>query len=148
MNIIGINLTNKTKFDYVNMNDNNSETLILLKKNFKFLLIENNVPIDKIKFISKEYFYYNIETKEINPKQIVLSKKEKKNTPLIINSNKNIIKVGLKHYHSLLNIFEFIRNMIKISKNGVVIMITNEFLNNNCDNIYMLNLDEITYNNY
>jgi len=38
--------------------------------------------------------------------------------------------------------------MIKISKNGVVIMITNEFLNNNCDNIYMLNLDEITYNNY
>ena len=39
MNIIGINLTNKTKFDYVNMNDNNSETLILLKKIDCFLKI-------------------------------------------------------------------------------------------------------------
>jgi hypothetical protein len=100
----------------------------------KQLLLDNNVPINKIRFVFQPTFTYDIDNNTINPKYDVLLPINGNNGlfandhPVIeINKPKSLIRISVNSYRIDDN-YEFIKHVVKNSKLGVVIMLANEIV--------------------
>lgn len=109
-----------------------SESLKTLINTNKQLLLDNHVPINKIRFVFQPIFTYDIDNNIINPKYDILLPINgnnglfAKDHPVIeINKPKNMIKIPINSYCVEDN-YKFIKHLVKNSKLGVVIMIANE----------------------
>jgi len=100
--------------------------LILKNRN---LLLDNNIPITKIRFIFHPTFTYDIDTDTINPKYNIMLPIDQKTDmflnelPIVeINKPKNIMGISVRSY-SFDDNFAFIREIVKSTKKGIVIML-------------------------
>ena len=109
----------------------NDDQKTLINKN-KQLLLDNQVSINKIRFVFSPNFTYDINNNIINPNYEMLipinanNGKFSKNSPIIeINKPKKLIHVSVNNY-SVSDNYIFIKTMVKKSKLGVVIMLADE----------------------
>lgn len=101
----------------------------LLKKN-KDLLFKNNINLNKIRFVFTPAFTYDIEKNVINPKYTVIiplrtdgSGLYDKDAPLIELKKPKKLVYGTVKTYKIRDNYEFIREMIRDSRRGVVIYI-------------------------
>ncbi len=100
----------------------------------KQLLLDNQVPINKIRFVFQPSFTYDIDNNIINPKYDIALPINGNNglfandQPVIeINKPKNIMMIPVNSYKVDDN-YEFIKSILKNSKLGVVIMLADEIV--------------------
>lgn len=105
----------------------------LINKN-RQLLLDNQVPINKIRFVFTPIFTYDIDNNIINPKYDVMLPINgsnglfAKNAPLIeLNKPKNLISVTVHNYKVEDN-YEFIKLMAKKTKRGLVYFVVDEMV--------------------
>jgi len=134
----------------------------LIKAN-KQLLLDNQVPINKIRFVFQPTFTYDVNNNIINPKYDIMlpingnTGLHAKDHPIIEINKPNIKMIRVNSYDVDDN-YEFIKNLIKKSKLGVVIMLANEvvtlfdgreeqyFFSVDSEVIRLINLDEEIFN--
>lgn len=114
---------------------NNSEINDALKQLVKYnkeLLLNNQVSINKVRFVFQPVFTYDINNDIINPKYDIMLPINGdnglfvKNKPIIeINKPENIISVSVNTYKVDDN-YDFIKLMQKKSKRGIVILLADE----------------------
>jgi hypothetical protein len=113
------------------MGDNvvNDEALRELVKKNKELLLNNQVPIAKIRFVFQPSFTYDIDNDVINPKyQVMLPLDEKSglfvNNAAIVEIGKpaNLMKVNVRNYRTDDN-YAYLKSILKYSKNGLAVYI-------------------------
>lgn len=120
----------KTKISYLKfeIGDNNElrDFQILIKK-YRTLLLENQVPINKIRFVAQPTFMYDIDKDVINPKYHVMLPIDKKtgvmnaNYPIIeINKPEKIITISVNTYKYKDN-YKLLKEKLKGTKKGIVI---------------------------
>jgi len=103
---------------------------VLIAENRK-LLSENQVPINKIRFVFQPVFQYDIDKNEINPEYVIMlpvneNQLFNKKAPVIeIKKPKNLINVSVQSYRMSDN-YEFLKQLVKKSKRGVVIYVSNQ----------------------
>jgi hypothetical protein len=154
--MFGLEFTSKFPFiritgivKYVNQHANaeiNSyqKNLINLNRN---LLLFNQVPINKIRFVFQPTFIYEVDADRVNPEYDVLTPTNRITGNVIsslpkIEMNKplNIIYITVNTYRTINN-YDLLKQLLKKSKRGVVIYISDvESVNN--DMIRFINLDE------
>lgn len=134
-------------------NDGNyhNNLLTTVNKN-KTYLLDNNVPINKIRFVFQPTFNYDIDNDIINPKYDVLLPINGNtglfcsNEPEItINCPKNMMMISVDSYRFDDN-YKFLKNVVKNTKKGIVIYVSdnpNEEFCVNDDIIRIAVLDEI-----
>ena len=99
----------------------------LIAKNRK-LLLDNQVPINKIRFVFSPTFTYDVDKNIINPKYDVMlpvdvNGKLVKDAPVVeVNKPHTMVLVGVSSYYAIDN-FAFIKTMLKNSKKGLVIFL-------------------------
>lgn len=100
----------------------------------KKLLLDNQVPIGKIRFVFSPMFDYDVDKNIINPVYDVMipvdakSGKSVKNAPEIsVNKPHNLIKIPVETF-SVNDNYEFLKTLLKKSKRGLVIFIVDEMV--------------------
>lgn len=124
---------NKVVYEKYNMGCGEvSHSLKTLINTNKQLLLDNYVPINKIRFVFQPTFAYDVDNNIVNPKYDILLPINGNNGlfandhPVIeINKPKNLIRISVNNY-SVDNNYEFIKHLAKNTKRGVVIMLANE----------------------
>lgn len=115
-------------FDMGGDSMNNDEIMRELVKWNKGLLLNNQVPISKIRFVFQPSFTYDVDRDVVNPKyQVMLPVDEKglfvKDAVVVeIGKPANIIRVNVKSYRTDNN-YEYLKVILKYSKKGVAIYI-------------------------
>jgi hypothetical protein len=123
-----------TPYEYVliftqNLTILNEKEKVLIRKN-KELLSLNQIPLNKIRFIFKPTFTYDVDHNIINPHYETFMPLRKDgsgffddNAPVIeINKPKNLLKLAVDTYRTN-DSYAIIKQMVKKSKRGVVIFI-------------------------
>lgn len=102
----------------------------------KALLLDNRVPINKVRFVFQPSFTYDVDKNIINPKYDVMlpingsNGKVNEKAPLIeIGKPSKFISVNVISYKVDDN-YEFIKHMVKKAKRGVAIFIVDEMVTN------------------
>lgn len=110
----------------------------LIKKNRR-LLLDNQVPINKVHFVFLPTFNYDINKNIVNPKYMVLmpvslsTGKFTKDVKISVDKPEHLATITVTDYRVDDN-YGFIKNILKNSKKGVVIYICDdEYLNFNGD---------------
>lgn len=119
-----------------------------LINNNRNLLLSNGVPIAKVRFVFHPTFTYDVDADTVNPKySIMLPVNSATNLfmndlPVLeIGKPKNIITASMKSY-SFDDNYSFIKDILKMNKRGVVIMIGNqEFVSSNINQDYFFSVD-------
>lgn len=115
------------------MSKEQKEMLRISKK----ILNDNNVPLNKIKFVLEPSFMYDIDNDRINPTYRQLVSKNKK-TPIIeINKPENSMMVFLGEYRTSDN-YDMLKKLVKQTKKGITILAGTDY----DDVIYLANLDD------
>ena len=103
----------------------------LITKN-RNLLLDNQVPINKIRFVFQPSFEYDVDKNVINPIYDVMipidgetGKVKKEHPEISIGRPHNLICVPL-FTHKVENNYDFIKHMVKNTKRGIVIFIIEE----------------------
>jgi hypothetical protein len=99
------------------------------------LLLENGVPINKVRFVFEPIFTYDIDKNTINPVYHVMlpingnNRLFAKEEPVIeIGKPKNLITISVGNYCTDDN-YAYLKKILKRSKKGVVIFIADEKVN-------------------
>lgn len=109
----------------------NDEILRELVKRNKALLLDNQVPIGKIRFVFQPSFTYDVDRDVVNPKyQVMLPIDEKglfvKDAAVIeVGKPENVIRVNVRSYRTDDN-YEYLKSLLKYSKRGLAIYIGND----------------------
>ena len=105
----------------------------LFAKNKK-LLLDNQVPIGKVRFVFSPMFDYDVDKNIINPKYVLMlpidakTGKFVKNVPEIsVNKPHNLIKTPVVTFCVEDN-YAFIKEIVKKSKRGIVIFLADEMV--------------------
>jgi hypothetical protein len=114
---------------------NNQITLI---KSCKNILLENQIQLNKIKFVCEQSFMYDIDNNVINPKyQRMIPIKIKRKPIIDISKPQNIMTIFLGENRTDNN-FELLKKLTKNTKKGIVMLANNSDLN---DVMWLANLD-------
>lgn len=139
----------------------NDEILRELVKKNKALLLENRVPIGKIRFVFQPSFTYDIDKDVVNPKYQVMLPTDEKNGLFVkdaaiieIGKPENVIRINVRSYRTDDN-YAYLKAVLKYVKRGIAIYIgesndINHFTGEaephkfsvNCEVIRYANLDE------
>lgn len=139
----------------------NDEMLRELVKKNKTLLLNNQVPISKIRFVFQPTFTYDIDKDVVNPKYLIMLPTDEKNGLFVkdaaiveIGKPENIIRITVKNYRTDDN-YAYLKTILKYCKKGIIIYIgenndINYFTGEaephkfsvDCDVIRFANLDE------
>lgn len=98
----------------------------LIKVNQR-LLLDNNIPIKKVRFVFTPLFQYDIDADEINPKYDVLLSPNILLPPIYIDKPQNMVEVRVSNYYTENN-YEKIRELVKSSNTGIVIYLSEKEL--------------------
>ncbi|MFA5366344.1 MAG: hypothetical protein WC333_00275 [Dehalococcoidia bacterium] len=109
-----------------------------LLKNCKKRLSDNNIPLNKIRFVLEPQFIYDIDNNTINPTYTQLIPKKRKYPIVEIGKPKNSMTVFLGQYQTVNN-FNVIRNFTKGTKKGLVVLASEEDYN---AVVWLANLDD------
>jgi hypothetical protein len=143
------------------------EQRILVARNQEVLLL-NQIPLAKIRFVFLPFFTYDVDKNEINPcyETFIPLRKDgsglfDKNAPIIeIDKPKNLIGVSVNTYEVDDN-YAFIKKIAKNSKKGIVIFLVDEIIGGlrgfsdekthyyssvDADRLRLINLDEAVAN--
>lgn len=154
------NITYKT-IDVGNDNVVNDKLLREVLKWNKSLLLDNQVPITKIRFVFQTLFEYDVDNDVVNPKyQVLMPVNEKSGLPvadaaiIVIDKPYNIANISVKSYRTDDN-YGYLKSILKYSKRGVVIYVGHDVQTNiftgevdktkfsvDCEVIRFANLDE------
>lgn len=113
------------KLNTDNNKPDNFESLVHLNRN---ILLQNQVSINKIRFVYQPTFTYDVDNNNINPNYTIMHPVDNDgfnvNTyPIIeIGKPKNIIHVSVNSYKTFNN-FQYLKEVLKSSKRGIVIFI-------------------------
>lgn len=121
---------------------------LAMKRN-KEILLDNQIPLNKICFVIKPIFSYDIDKNKINPEYEMMlplrtdnSGLFDRNAPIIeISKPENLVRVSVNNYygHPYDNI-NFIKQLAKTTKKGIVICLENDV---DDEIIRLINLDEV-----
>ena len=114
-----------------------SKKEIEMLKISKKILNDNNVPLNKIRFVLEPSFMYDIDNDRINPTYRQLVSKNKKAPVIEINKPENIMMVYLGEYRALDN-YDMLKKLVKQTKKGITILVGNNY----DDVMYLANLDD------
>ena len=116
----------KKKIRYVKFEVGVVKGYEILIKDYRKMLLENQIPINKVRFVFQPTFTYDIDGDVVNPKYTVMLPVDIKtgafnnNYPTIeIGKPKNIMMISVKSYMYQDN-FAFLREKIKKTKRGIV----------------------------
>lgn len=115
-------------FDMGGDSMSNDEIMRELVRKNKALLLNNQVPINKIRFVFQPTFTYDVDKDVVNPKyQVMLPVDEKglfvKDAVVVeIGKPENIIRVNVRSYRTDNN-YEYLKAILKYCKKGVAIYI-------------------------
>jgi hypothetical protein len=86
----------------------------------KNVLSREQIPLNKIRFVFDRTFEYDVDTDTVNPKykRLVPKIQSKKIHPIEIGKPENIMEIHLGLYD-----FDYIKDVVKSSKMGVVMML-------------------------
>lgn len=90
----------------------------------KRVLGDNNVPLNKIKFILEPAFTYDVTKDRINPTYKRLIPKNKNLSVIEINKPYHLMTIFVGEYRTLDN-FKHLKNAVKRTKRGVVVWANN-----------------------
>jgi hypothetical protein len=92
-----------------------------LLKTCRKILSDNNIPLNKIRFVLELHFIYDVDNNIINPTYTRLIPKNKKQPIVEIDKPKNSMSVFLGQYETVNN-FNVVRNFAKNTKKGIVML--------------------------
>jgi hypothetical protein len=95
-----------------------------LIKSCRKILSDNNVPLNKIRFILESSFMYDIDKNTINPTYKQLIPKNKKRPIIEIDKPKNLMTIFLGEYETENN-FDVVKTLLKKTKKGLIILANN-----------------------
>lgn len=100
------------------------ENLDLMQK-CKGQLIDNSIPLGKIRFVFQKSFTYDVDNNIVNPQYKTMIPHNKKHPVIEIDKPKNLMTVfvGENRTH---NNMEHLKRLVKKSKRGVVIMVSDD----------------------
>jgi len=148
-----------TPYEYVRVPTNSTilteREKVLIRKN-KELLSLNQIPLNKIRFVFKSTFTYDVDNNIINPHYETFLPLRKdgsgvvdSNAPIIeINKPKNLLKINVDTYKTD-DSYALIKQMVKKSKKGVVIFLADNTVSLHDERtplsevLRIFNLDEI-----
>ena len=132
-----------------------NDLLTLINKN-KTYLLDNNVPLNKIRFVFQPTFNYDVDKDIINPKFDVLFPINGNNglfckdkPEITINKPKNLITIAVDSYRFDDN-YKFIKDCLKSTKRGIVIYISDYPNNEFCvdDDVIRMSIIDMEINNH
>jgi len=109
-----------------------------LIKNCKKMLVDNGVPVHKIKFVLEPSFMYDLDKRAINPTYKQLIPTSKKMPMIEINKSQNTMMIYVGEYKTYDN-FKILSDIVKRSKAGVIVWANDIDFN---DMIGFVNLDD------
>jgi hypothetical protein len=120
--------------------NNMTEEQINMVKSYKKIFAENQINLNKIRFVFDTSFTYDVDNNLINPEyQTLQPKKKRKNAPVIeINKPQNLMTIYLGENRTFNNV-ELLKQYVKKSKRGIVILACNEDVE---DVMWFTNLDD------
>jgi hypothetical protein len=111
-----------------------NQTMIKISKD---QLIENRIPLSKIRFVSEASFIYDVDNDIINPTYKVMMPKKERHPIIEIGKPQNTITVFLGENRTNNN-YTLLKQLLRKSKKGVVLLI-----GFNYDEVmWLTNLDE------
>jgi hypothetical protein len=108
-----------------------------LYKACKTLLIENRVPIHKIRFVTEKSFIYDVDKNVINPSFKIITPINKKHPVIEVDKPLNTVTVCLGKNRAGDN-YLLLRVLAKKSKRGVALLLDDNF----DEMMWIANLDE------
>ena len=117
------------------LTDDQKETIKVAKN----ILTQLRIPLNKIRFVFDKTFEYDVDTDKVNPQYKLLQPKikSKRIHPIEIGKPENIMKIHLGLYD-----VDYIKDIVKNSKKGVVIMLREGFYEAGISHsVLMANLD-------
>jgi hypothetical protein len=109
-----------------------------LLKTCKKTLSDNNIPLNKIRFILEPSFIYDIDNNTINPTYKQLIPRKRKHPVVEIGKPKNCLTVFTGQYQTVNN-FNVIRNLARSTRKGLVVLASEEDYNTV---VWLANLDD------
>ena len=109
-----------------------------LIKSCKNVLVDNGVPVHKIRFVLEPSFMYDLDKKRINPTYKQLIPGNKKMPVIEVNKPLNNMMIFVGEYRTFDN-FQILKDVVKRSKIGVVVWANNIDFS---DTIGFVNLDD------
>jgi hypothetical protein len=85
-------------------------------------LIENRIPLNKIRFVTEVSFLYDVDNDKINPTYKVMLPKKEKNPIIEIGKPQNTMTVFLGENRTGNN-YAYLKQILKKSKRGVALLI-------------------------
>jgi len=116
------------------MSKDQKEAIKLCKR----ILMDNKVPLDKIKFVFESSFIYDLDKNIINPIYKQLIPKNKKSHVIEIGKSHNTMVIYLGQHMTVDN-YAYLKETLKKSKRGVVVLID---VIGYDDILWMANLDD------
>ncbi len=111
-----------------------------LLKRYKRQLIDNKIPLSKIRFVFEPSFSYDMDNDVINPIYKQLLPNNKKSPIIEIDAPRRVVKMYVDGYsHADIDTYFVLRGNIKKSKLGIVILVSEV---DSSDAIYIANLDD------
>jgi hypothetical protein len=92
----------------------------------KELLTLHRLPLNKIRFVFNKTFTYDVDTNTVNPKYVMLQPRKKRNHPIEIGKPENLMSISVGLYQIDHDNYATVREIIKKSKRGVVIMLPSQ----------------------
>lgn len=125
-----------TKHTVDDIPDNIKQNLIATSKE---QLIENRIPLRKIRFVFEKSFMYDVDNNIINPPYKIINPTKKKHSVIEIGKPKNIMTVFLGENRTYDN-FTFLKQMMRKSKRGVALLVGDDY----DEVMWLSNLDNAT----
>jgi hypothetical protein len=107
-------------------------------KHCKKILSDNNVPLNKIRFVIETPITYDLDRNRINPAYKQLIPKNRKLPIIEINKPHNIMTIYLGKNQTNDN-FDLLKELVKTTKKGIVILADDTDLENI---MWLVNLDD------
>lgn len=95
-------------------------------KTCKNQLIDNNIPLTKIRFISESSFTYDVNNDVINPTYKIIMPKKQKHPVIEIGKPESIMTVFLGENRTNDN-YDLLKKILKKSKRGVVLQVGTDY---------------------
>jgi hypothetical protein len=121
---------------YQNANLMSKEQKELLKSSRR-ILIDNRVPLNKLKFVFETQFIYDIDKNTINPVYKQLVPNSKKHHIIEIGVPQNTMNIFLGENRTYNN-YELLKDLLRKSKKGIVILVDVDY----DDVMWLANLDD------